>query len=75
MSWEPDDGLVPGHYTVSLVTGGANPPKIPEKYQTSGTSGLEVDVPVDDSQIEYNIDVRTNGITTSNSVNVDVRAE
>jgi hypothetical protein len=58
MSWEPDDGLVPGHYTVSLMPGDLNTTKIPQKYQ-SGTSGLEVEVPVDQSKIEYNIDVRT----------------
>jgi hypothetical protein len=59
MSWEPDDGLVPGHYTVSLLSGGANATKIPQKYQTSGTSGLEVDVPVDQGKIEYNIEIST----------------
>jgi hypothetical protein len=58
---------------VNILPG--EPTKIPAKYQQSSTSGLEVDVPVDQSQIEYNIDIRTNGITTSNSVNVDVRAE
>ena len=33
---------------------------IPTKYHQSATSGLEVDVPVDQGQIEYNIDVVTN---------------
>jgi hypothetical protein len=58
MSWEPDDGLVPGHYTVSLVPNDLKATKIPEKYQQGG-SGLEVDVPVDEDQIEFNIDVVT----------------
>ena len=59
MSWAPDDGLVPGHYTVSL--GAVDPVKtaIPRRYQVGATSGLEVDVPVDQDQIEYNIDVST----------------
>lgn len=59
MSWEPDDGLVPGHYTVSLMPGDMNTTKISEKYRQSVTSGLEVDVPVDQGKIEYNIDVLT----------------
>ncbi len=57
MSWEADDGLVPGHYTVNILPN--EPTKVPTKYRESNTSGLEVDVPVDQGQIEYNIDVRT----------------
>jgi hypothetical protein len=59
MSWEPDDGLVPGHYKVSLMPGDLSKTGIPPKFHQSGTSGLEVDVPADQSSIEYNIDVRT----------------
>jgi hypothetical protein len=59
MSWEPDDGLVPGHYTVSLMPSDLSKTAIPVKYRQSGTSGLEVDVPVDQDKIEYNIDVVT----------------
>jgi hypothetical protein len=59
MSWEPDDGLVPGHYTVSLAPSDPNATKIPVKYHQSGTSGLEVDVPVDQDEIEYPINVTT----------------
>jgi hypothetical protein len=59
MSWEPDDGLVPGHYTVNLSPADPNATKIPTKYHQSGTSGLEVDVPVDQAKIEYDIDVHT----------------
>lgn len=59
MSWEPDDGLVPGHYTVSLMPADPNNTKIPPKYREGGSSGLEVDVPVDQSSIEYNIDIVT----------------
>jgi hypothetical protein len=59
MSWAPDDGLVPGHYTVSLMPGDYNKTSIPNKYHQSGTSGLEVDVPMDQDRIEFNIDVRT----------------
>lgn len=57
MSWEPDDGLVPGHYTVSLMPSDPANTKIPAKYREAATSGLEVDVPIDESQVEYNIDV------------------
>jgi hypothetical protein len=59
MSWLPDDGLVPGHYTVSVVPGDRNKTVIPEKYYQSATSGLEVDVPVEKSSIEYDINVVT----------------
>jgi hypothetical protein len=57
MSWEPDDGLVPGHYTVSLMPGDLSKTAIPPKYRESGTSGLEVDVPADEDRIEYNINI------------------
>ena len=59
MSWEADDGLVPGHYTVNLSPADPNATKIPMKYHQSGTSGLEVDVPVDQAKIEYDIDVHS----------------
>jgi hypothetical protein len=59
MSWTPDDGLVPGHYTVNVMPGNPNKTRIPKRYNDSGTSGLELDVPVDADQIEYNIDVVT----------------
>jgi hypothetical protein len=60
MSWEPDDGLVPGHYTVAIAPGDAAKSRVPAKYQQSATSGLELDVPIDGGSIDYNIDVRTN---------------
>jgi hypothetical protein len=60
MSWAPDDGLVPGHYTVSVMPGDATKTRLPTKYHQSATSGLEVDVPIDGGSIDYNIDVRTN---------------
>lgn len=59
MSWEADDGLVPGHYTVSLAPSDPKATKIPAKYHQGGTSGLEVDVPVDKDEIEYPINVTT----------------
>jgi hypothetical protein len=59
MSWEPDDGLVPGHYTVNVFPADTAKTKIPAKYQQSSTSGLEVDVPMDQSKIDFNIDIRT----------------
>lgn len=59
MSWTPDDGLVPGHYTVSVLPGTLNSTTVPQRYQKSSTSGLEVDVPVDESRIEYNIELVT----------------
>jgi hypothetical protein len=61
MTWEPDDGLVPGHYTVNLQPGADNKSKsrIPPKYLTSDTSGLEVDVPVDQDEVEFNVDIKT----------------
>jgi hypothetical protein len=59
MSWQPDDGLVPGHYTVNLMPGDASKTKIPTRYNSSGTSGLEVNVPVDQGEIEYNIELKS----------------
>ncbi len=59
MSWEPDDGLVPGHYTVNLMPADMSATKIPTKYHQSGTSGLEVDVPIDDGPITFDIPVLT----------------
>jgi hypothetical protein len=60
MSWEPDDGLVPGHYTVSLMPSDLSKTAIPAKYREGATSGLELDVPVDQGEIEFNIEVRSN---------------
>jgi hypothetical protein len=59
MSWEPDDGLVPGHYTVKIMPGNPAQSKIPQRYQDSGTSGLEVDVPVDQDKIQFDVVVTT----------------
>ncbi len=59
MSWEPDDGLVPGHYTVNLMPADPAKTKIPEHYRDSGTSGLELDVSVDQDQIEFDVQVVT----------------
>ena len=59
MSWEPDDGLVPGHYTVNVFPADQAKTNVPAKYQQSSTSGLEVDVPLDQSKIDFNIDIRT----------------
>jgi hypothetical protein len=61
MTWEPDDGLVPGHYTVNLQPGALNKKsRIPAKYLSSDTSGLEVDVPVEEDEVEFNVDIKTN---------------
>jgi hypothetical protein len=60
MSWEPDDGLVPGRYTVSLMPGDLNTTKIPPKYQQGNTSGLELDVPLGESKVNFDINVVTN---------------
>ena len=57
MSWAPDDGLVPGRYAVSLVPADPHKTAIPAKYQQNTTSGLEVDVPVDQKKVEYNIEL------------------
>jgi hypothetical protein len=59
MSWKVDDGLVPGHYTVSLVPYDPKTTKIPARYHQSGTTDLELDVPVDQDEIKYDIDVLT----------------
>jgi hypothetical protein len=59
MSWTPDDGLVPGHYTVSISPGNLSTTKVPAKYQQSSTSGLEVDVPVDKDKIEFDVNIIT----------------
>jgi hypothetical protein len=59
MSWEADDGLVPGHYLVSVVPADPNQTKIPAKYHQSSSSELEVDVPVDQGSIEHNFDIQT----------------
>ena len=60
MSWEPDDGLVPGHYSVTVMPGNPSATKIPQKYLQINSSGLEVDVPVDQGPIEYNIELSAN---------------
>jgi len=59
MSWAPDDGLVPGHYTVSILPNDPDKTRIPAKYRQSNTSGLELDVPVDERKIEFDAAVRT----------------
>jgi hypothetical protein len=59
MSWAVDDGLVPGHYTVTLAPGIPNKTKIPPRYQPGATSGLEIDVPADKRGIDFDIEVRT----------------
>ena len=58
MSWAPDDGLVPGHYTLNVISNDPDRTRIPSKYLQSNTSGLEVDVPVDERKIEYNVEIR-----------------
>ena len=57
MSWTVDDGLVPGHYTVSVIPADPNKTAIAVKFQQNTTSGLEVDVPIDQGKIEYNIEL------------------
>jgi len=59
MSWVPDDGLVPGHYTLNVGPVDPSKTRIAQKYQQSSSSGLEVDVPMDQRKIEYNIELRT----------------
>jgi hypothetical protein len=39
------------------MPGDPNKTAIPERYRQSGTSGLTVDVPMDQGKIEYNIEV------------------
>lgn len=57
MSWVPDDGLVPGSYTISVMPSDIAASKVAQKYRQSGTSGLEVDVPADGDQVEFNIEL------------------
>jgi hypothetical protein len=57
MSWVPDDGLVPGRYTVSVMPGDMNASKIAQKFRQSGISGLEVNVPVDTDRVEFNVEL------------------
>jgi hypothetical protein len=59
MSWVPDDGLVPGHYTINIVPGDPTKTVIPARYRQSVTSGLEIDVPMDQGAIEYNVAIVT----------------
>jgi hypothetical protein len=59
MSWSPDDGLVPGHYMVNVVPGNSNTTKILARYRVNGTSGLQVEVPVDKDEINYDIELVT----------------
>ncbi len=59
MSWAPDDGLVPAHYTVSVLPSEPDKSRIPAKYRQSSTSGLEVEVSADQRKIEFNAEVRT----------------
>lgn len=76
MSWTPDDGLVPGHYTVSVVPNDSNKTAIPKKYVQSKTSGLEVDASVDQRKIEYNIEVHTDpNVHTDVNVRTNVKVQ
>jgi hypothetical protein len=59
MSWAPDDGLVPGHYTVSVLPNEPDKTAIPKKYSMSATSGVELDVSADKGKIDFDIAVRT----------------
>jgi hypothetical protein len=59
MSWAADDGLVPGHYVVGVVPNEPDKTAIPAKYNAGKTSGVEVDVPVDKSKIDFDINVVT----------------
>lgn len=59
MSWEVDDGLVPGHYSVSITPVDPNKTRIPKKYQENASSGLEVDVPMDQRRIQFDININT----------------
>lgn len=59
MSWVVDDGLVPGRYSVAVRPGDPAKSVIPARYQENATSGLEVDVPVDKSTIEFDIPIVT----------------
>ena len=59
MSWAVDDGLVPGHYAISVIPVDPKKTAIPAKFQQGNTSGLEVDVPADQRKVECDINVRT----------------
>ena len=59
MSWTPDDGLVPGHYLVSVLPNDPDKSAVSAKYRQGALSGLEVDVPVDKGKINFDIDVKT----------------
>jgi len=59
MSWEVDDGLVPGSYLVSVTSNTPEKTAIPARYNQGSTSGLTLDVPPDQGRIEYNIDIVT----------------
>jgi hypothetical protein len=58
MSWTVGDGLVPGHYAVSVIPADPNKTAIAAKYRQNTTSGLKVEVPIDQGTIEYNIELR-----------------
>ena len=60
MSWEPDDGLVPGSYAVSVMPGNPDSKAIPERYRQNSSSGLTIDVPVNNRKIQYDIELVTN---------------
>jgi len=65
-SWDAGDGLVPGRYKVTVECWevapmmGEGPPKsyVPEKYQSTATSDLEIEITRDDSSREIELDVR-----------------
>jgi hypothetical protein len=59
MSWAPDDGLVPGHYEVSVLPNDPDKTAVPTKYLQGASSGLELDVSVDKGKIDYDINVKT----------------
>jgi hypothetical protein len=44
---------------VKIMPGNPAQSKIPQRYQDSGTSGLEVDVPVDQDKIQFDVVVTT----------------
>lgn len=57
MSWVLDDGLVPGEYTVSVMPNNPQKTAIAMRYNQSATSGLKVQVPVDQGEVEYDIEL------------------
>jgi len=65
-SWEEGDGLVPGHYKITVECWevapmmGEGPPKsyVPEKYTSDRTTDLEIEVTADDAGREIELDVR-----------------